>query len=76
MSITQRLAEANQVRFGEEFFIPPRMKQTYIQKATDTYFNQVMYQTNNAERHTVAGPYVINPKKKGDAVARGTLPGT
>ena len=40
LSITQRLqAEANQVRFTEEFFIPPRMKQTYIQKATDTYFN-------------------------------------
>ena len=34
------------------------MKQNYLQKATDTYFNQVMFHANNPERHTVgvAGP--------------------
>ena len=56
LSATQRLqAEANQVRFSEEFFIPPRLKQNYIKRATDTYFNQMMFHTNNPERHTVAG---------------------
>ena len=55
-SATQRLQfEANQVRFSEEFFIPPRLKQNYIKRATDTYFNQMMFHANNPERHTVAG---------------------
>ena len=37
------------------------MKQTYLQKAEDTYFNQVMFQANQHERHTVAG--VAGPTK-------------
>lgn len=45
------------------------MKQNYLQKATDTYFNQVMFHANNPERHTVgvAGPTRIkNKNNKGE----------
>ena len=48
------------------------MKQNYLQKATDTYFNQVMFHANHPERHTVgvAGPThiksLVKKNNKGD----------